>query len=351
MKYHDIPSLKLLQAYKQGKLSGHDLNWVEERIANNPMVAGVVDQMDVSDYNVVQSITDRVRHNVVEKHLSKTGFWTKYGVWIGLSSIAILLGIVGFTSWNSPEPRYFNETMLLSDPDIDVDAWVKLAERDETQNGQQDDVEINVVQSENDLGNQDQLNTKQSEERTLEKKGKELDAETKEKFTVQTNNEDEGLNKNEQNYEDNTREFDNEQSKNQTILLAVSTVQILSKTNPDALNTRTTGGGGNPLGDQTTSSGSSFSVKDIPAYPGGDRALGNYFKGKLRPIQIPQHQDKFDRTVLIELTINARGKLKDYKIRGQLHPTHQQALEKAIEELPRFRKGSEKITYSLGVSF
>ena len=257
---------------------------------------------------------------------------------------------------NKPEPRYTNETMLLADNEVDPNVQVNLSTRknnDESETysekGAKDANRIRETDLEDgavpkNLSEENNILTSSLEENDEEGKG-----ENEKELTGGNNDTPNDLQS--ENTFDNTREFSAENKKNQTIMLAVSNVQILSKSNPDALNTRSTGGKGNPLGEQTTSTSNNFSVSDIPSYPGGDRALNNYFKGKLRPIQIPQHQDKFDRTVLIELTINSRGKLKDYKIRGQLHPTHQDALVKAIEELPRFNKGSEKITYSLGLTF
>lgn len=347
MKYHNIPSLDLIEAYKSGKLTGEKLIMVERAISLNPMVAGVVEDFDAENVPAIRAVSARVLENFLVPKLMHRGFWSKYVGWIGLSAIILLFGIYEVTEMNKPEPRYSNETMLLTDQEVNPDAEVRLAVKETTndvvQNEPLSDGDQNVVVNSTD---EDAI---RSEEDNLTE---ELEMNSSDKEFAQTA--DKELNPEEDpkvEKFDNTREFSAENKSNQTILLAVSNVQILSKMNPDAMNTRTTSGGGNPLGDQTTSSSNNFSVSDIPSYPGGDRALNNYFKGKLRPIKVPQHQDKFDRTVLVELTINSRGKLKDYKIRGQLHPTHQDALTKAIEELPRFNKGSEKITYSLGLSF
>lgn len=361
MKYHNVPSLSLLEAYKSGKLRGENREWVEQSIAQNPMVAGVVESLDVSDIPAIKTVASSIHDRVVLPRLKHRGFWTKYAGWIGLSSIIILVGFFSVLELNKPEPRYANETMGFSGPQLDADAKVTLStnQSDEKSSSEmkaaipnqekeklsatEDEVEkpVEDFPNEEETSKANETNDRNTET-PVDQKSQES---SKEKSEVKEN-----ATKQENTY-DNTREFGSEDQTNQSVLLAVSNVQILSKSNPDAMNTRSTGGGGNPLGKQTTSSSKSYSVSDIPAYPGGDRALNNYFKGKLRPIEIPKHQDQFDRNVLIELTINARGKLKDYKIRGQLHPTHQEALVEAIEELPRFNKGSEKITYSLGLSF
>ncbi len=350
MKYHNIPSIDLILAYKSGKLTGEELISVERAISLNPMVAGVAESMEVEDVPMTKSIANKIHENFITPKLKHRGFLTKYAGWIGLSSILILLGIYGVTEMLKPEPRYANETMTISDQEVDPNVKVNLETKDQVlikdENGST--LELSeagqlVDGSENFEGGKDH-NALQNEQLSDNETSNQLNVLGEDKPGDEIKEEDE-------NGFDNTREFSAESKSNRSVLLAVSNVQILSKSNPDALNTRSTGGGGNPLGEQTTSSSNSFSVKDIPSYPGGDRALNNYFRGKLRPIEIPSHQDKFDRTVLIELTINARGKLKDYEIRGQLHPTHQDALIKAIDGLPRFNKGSEKITYSLGLSF
>jgi hypothetical protein len=346
MKYHNIPSIDLLVAYKSGRLTGDELISVERAISLNPMVAGVAESLGIEDVPVIKSISSNIHKHFLTPKLKSTGFWSKYGGWIGLSSIVILLGIYGLTELNKPEARYVNDSMLLVDNEVDPDAQVKLtASANHSEQSQEAD-KRQPEHSEKALLI-DSTESGEENDAVEESLSEEVDVAS----IADIGDLDEEKSSEEENTFDNTRKFSAENQENKSVMLAVSNVQILSKSNPDALNTRSTGGDGNPLGNQTTSTGNSFSVSDIPTYPGGDRALGDYFKGKLRPIEIPKHQDKFDRTVLIELTVNSRGKLKDYNIRGQLHPTHQDALVKAIEELPRFNKGSEKITYSLGVSF
>ena len=53
MKYHNIPSLDLLVAYKSGKLSGDQLISVERAISLNPMVAGVAENLDIESVPVI----------------------------------------------------------------------------------------------------------------------------------------------------------------------------------------------------------------------------------------------------------------------------------------------------------
>lgn len=354
-KYHSIPPIGVLSAYKEGRLAAADQRWVEELMERNPMVAAVVEELNPGDAGVIQKVAARVHDRVVAPRLPHKGFWSRYAGWIGLSSIVLLLGIYGVFEWTQPEPRYFNETMIIAEPSVDADAEVKLSTNEmdpasSTQKSVPIDQMIRETENEDGALPSDPNTEKMPVSSVDEQKKQQLENRQKQEDAQQDDGSPTEPDKN-SGGEDNTRTYSTKNSENQNVLLALNNVQILSKTNPDALNTRSKGGGGNPLGEQTTSSSSSYSVEDMPSYPGGDRALQNYFKGKLRPIEIPKDQDRFDRSVLVELTINARGKLKDYTIRGQLHPLHQKALEEAIDELPRFRKGSEKITYSLGLSF
>lgn len=345
----------MLSAYKEGRLAEKDQHWIEEVMERNPMVAAVVEDLNPGDSGMIQSVAARIHDRVVAPRIPHKGFWSRYGGWIGLSSIVLILGVYGILEWNKPEPRYYNETMAIADPSVDVDAKVNLS-TNETDADASTQESVSTDQMIRKTENEDGALPENPDDKTnLAASHSEGDQEQPEKNNTQAKDprEERSPTEPEKNSggADNTRTYNTKSSQNTTTLLALNNVQILSKMNPDAMNTRSTGGGGNPLGEQTTSSSNSYSVEDMPSYPGGDRALQNYFKGQLRPIEIPKDQDRFDRSVLVELTINARGKLKDYKIRGQLHPLHQKALEKAIEELPRFRKGSQKITYSLGLSF
>lgn len=347
MKYNGIPPIGVLSAFKEGKLSAAESRWVQQSIECNPMVAAVVEDLNPADISSITQITQRIHERVIWPRIKPVGFWTRYAGWIGLSTIVLIVGFLGVLELVKPEPRYYNDTFKLTENIVDVEANVDLETR-QVKAPQQEIVTTTV-----NTNTEDQTKALENNFSNVAPKQENLadpkraaddkiikDSE-KSSSEITVGNE----------LPDNTRSFGVQKQSNQTILLSLNNVQILSKTNPDALTTRSTGGKGNPLGEQTTSSSRSFSVHDVPAYPGGDRALQNYFRGKLRPIEIPNNQADFDRSVLVELTINSRGKLKDYEVRGQLHPLHQKALVEAIEQLPKFSKGSEKITYAIGLSF
>ena len=94
----------------------------------------------------------------------------------------------------------------------------------------------------------------------------------------------------------------------------------------------------------------SKTASNFPTYPGGDAALCDYFKSKLRAIQVPD-ASKFSKKATIVLKVNAKGKVTGSSISGTIHPTHEAALNTAIENLPKFDSGKSKVQYSVVVSF
>jgi hypothetical protein len=91
-------------------------------------------------------------------------------------------------------------------------------------------------------------------------------------------------------------------------------------------------------------------TSNFPTYPGGDLALCDYFKSKLRAIQVPD-AEKYSKKATIVLQVSAKGKITSSSISGNIHPTHEAALKTAIENLPKFETGKSKVHYSLLVSF
>ena len=357
MKYHSLPSLSDLKAYQQGKLSSDERSWIDSVIDRNPLVAEVFKNAESTNSAAVQRVSTSVTDRIAKTYIPNRGFWSKYAGWIGLSSIAIILGSIYFLNSENISPKYALEKSSLHIEQPEKSNGVDLISGDyaERKEGLNNDTEYSNSEidgpSENAIGQNailasnfdntgvNGLNPKSNSEMTT--------SSTLEFDEKEINNTE----------PDNTRTFENNESneKTGTVLLALNSVNILSKLNPDDFNTReTNSGGGNPLGRSETKrqNNASYSMQDLPSYPGGDQALINYFKGKLRPIEIPAKADQFDRSVMIELEVNSRGKLKDYQIFGNLHPTHQKQLEDAIKELPQFEKGKgEKVKYSLAISF
>ncbi len=353
MKYSDLPTIRQLMEFKRGKLSKQERAYVAGVVDKNPMVAAVIDDIEEDQIPAIEKMSARIKKAKLSSYLNQTPFWLKFSGWLGLLAVMIL---TTFYLWNaSIQPKQRYEKVLLgletsNKPEPTKMTWNVVSDEQEKE------------KPSTEVENQD-VATVDSTSRDLirkpvEEKG--VGDETEIRVSVPESHAPPPLPDKEEK-DDATSESIDKESKNEvlsteknkksTILLSVNQVQILSKVNPKALKTKQRDNDRNPLGTQTTTKSRQYSVKDMPKYPGGDRALKNYFIGQLQPIEIDRSADKYDRSVLVELTINRWGKLKDAKIRGALHPAHQEALDKAIESLPRFKKGSEKVHYSIGISF
>lgn len=358
MKYHSLPSLSDLKAYQQGKLSSEERSWIDSVIDRNPLVAEVLKNAESTDSAAVQRVSVSVTDRIAKTYIPSRGFWSKYAGWIGLSSIAFTLGSIYFLNPESISPKYALEQSSLNIKQSGKSNGVNLVSND---NIDLNKGSINDTEYSNPDADEPSKNTNEQNEILAinpdDKNVIGLNPKSNSGMITTTTLEFDEKEKNNKSEPDNTRTFESNESneKTGTVLLALNSVNILSKLNPDDFNTReTSSGGGNPLGRSETKrqNNASYSMQDLPSYPGGDQALINYFKGKLRPIEIPAKADQFDRSVMIELEVNSRGKLKDYQIFGNLHPTHQKQLEDAIKELPQFEKGNgEKVKYSLAISF
>ncbi|MDX1653350.1 MAG: hypothetical protein R3277_12710 [Brumimicrobium sp.] len=361
IKYHKLPSLKDLKAFREGKLTEEKVSYVRKIAALNPMVSAVIEEGDLTDLKRVERISGAINQGIYSAYLKNRGFWSNYAGWIGLSSLAIILGMMYLFVAENDSPRYImaENGLVIDFPDksspvhlmsdgstveetIDVTEPLNPGQTStldmvrELSNTELQDK--NSAQTEK-VGNlRSPLEEKESGISSSKKGGKEAvpssDANSKNLIT----------------------EKEQSGQKSGKVLLALSEVHILAKLNPDDFKTtsKNSYNGKNPLGrsDTKRAGNANYSLSDLPSFPGGDEALVNYFKGKMRPIQVPAAEDKFDRSVMIELEINSRGKLKESKIFGNLHPTHQTQLQKAIDELPQFEKGKgESVKYSLSVSF
>lgn len=360
MKYHELPSFETLVAYQKGDLSAVEKQWIDQLMKDNPMVRAVVESSTQIKSSAVQSISKRTAQRLSDTYFSELGFWTKYRVWIGLSALAILLGAVFLFKTEKPEALYSKKALSMNNhvqeneqnnfqpSDYDLVG----TETEGLSDAEIEEKEIQDLEHEENIEGNKELEVDEIDK--LKKNNKDLTWEEEiliDQNIYKTAGEDEES----QNSEDNTRSFSTQSAKaNKTITLSVQQVQILAKSNPDDINSSSKKDKkGNPLQvfGQDVGSGASYSIDDVPKYPGGDRALQNYFTGKLRPIVIVESENRFDRSVMIDLEVNSRGRLKDYQIYGELHPDHQKALIKAIEDLPRFSKGAVSIIYSLGIAF
>ena len=356
MKYHNVAPIEMLEAYSKGELSVSDSMWIEQLMQKNPMVKAVAENVSSINVKTVKSISNRTSKSISKVYLSKIGFWSKYGVWIGLSSIVLIIGLALFfqnsnsavyepvamnKKLKSPKKIPSNNSVVSIAPvkdqaEMDKDALTKEIDL----NANDESVEESVKSSEDERVNFGDVS---SDQLTVKMQPSDPKPKTIEPISIANNKGG-----------DNTRSFSSTKtSSSQSVVLSVQNVQILAKSNPKDIKRSNGGNNGNPLSTfgGNKSKGSSYAIDDVPKYRGGDRALQNYFVGKLRPIKITKGEDRYDRNVMIDLEINARGKLKDYTVHGNLHPTHQKALIEAIKDLPKFSKGSESVVYSIGISF
>lgn len=345
MKYHNVAPIEMLEAYCRGELSVSDSMWIEQLIQTNPMVKAVVENGSSINVGAVKSISSKTSKSISRLYLAKVGFWSKYGVWIGLSSIVLILGLALFFQKNNS--AVYEQTAMTKElkspkkvPSTDkFAAVVPIADNDKENNeaieSNKEDVYEILIEN----------NNSKTEHLVIKKQESDLNLKTKIK-PIEIENEPNS---------DNTRGFvtNANSSENQSVVLAVQNVQILAKSNPNDTKRSNNSKSDSPLSTfgGKSEKGSSYSMDDVPKFTGGDRALQNYFVGKLRPLKIKKGEDHYDRSVMIDLEINSRGKLKDYKVYGNLHPTHQKALIEAIKNLPKFSKGSENVVYSIGISF
>ena len=374
MKYHSLPSYEMIVAFKAGDLSAADSKWVTQLIRSNDMVKAVADEASASEVAAVESISSRVSQQLTTAYFSR-GFWSKYGVWIGLSAITLLIGLFYLFNGEQTEPLYTVDKMQLEKSTSSNNSPLEIAKTSEKSNSAQQKNNLGGVTS---VENEQEENTKpglfqpdkreksttntENNSKQDEMKGSNTKPVPVDAVDIVDSKPTKGKDptpkitppKEASSTTDNTREFSTKDAKsNQNVMLAVQNVQIMAKINPDDIQSSGSNvSGGNPLGARSEArSNGSYSVNDMPHYPGGDRALQNYFIGELRPIKIPKKQDVYAKSVVIDLALNSRGKLKEYTIHGKLHPKHQKALVKAIENLPRFEKGKEKVNYTLGISF
>lgn len=355
MKYHSVAPIEMLEAYSRGELSVSDSKWIEQLIQKNPMVQAVAENISSINIATVKSISNSTSKGISSLYLGKIGFWSKFGVWIGLSSIVLVIGLALFFQNNNsavyeqtslsqklispkkvPSNSHLAALTPMTNDEVEEDEILAQPTEEKEHIQEAPEIEDNTTAP---------ITTKQ-----LVVKNKKLGLKQKEKADViEIVPIDNG------SKSDNTRTFSSNTKtiENQSVVLSVQDVQILAKSNPKDVKRTSNGNKGNPMKafGSKSESNSSYAMDDVPSFTGGDRALQDYFIGKLRPLKIKKGEDHYDRNVMIDLEINSRGKLKNYNVHGNLHPTHQKALIQAIKDLPRFSSGSENVVYSIGISF
>lgn len=318
MKYHNLPTAKQIEAYNSGRMSTGERKWMDSMIKRNPFVKESVEAAKSTDMAAVGRISSYMSSNVTAQYLTKVGFWSKYGGWISFSSIAIIIGAGVFFG-----PDLYNK-YTVSENLTEIESAVG------------DDKTKEII-SENEVKHDaaDALSTgkEMNSSKTLDNIDvQELDGQPSEVNDNQVVVDDnyENLNEtslNEENLEAKTVAKDLAAKETKLTVLSAKKVTISSKFDPDNIVT-----------------------SNFPVYPGGDLALCDYFKSKLRAIQVPD-AEKYSKKATIVLQVSAKGKVTSSSISGHIHPTHESALKSAIDSLPKFETGKSKVQYSLLVSF
>lgn len=363
-KYHDLPSIEMLKAYKLGTLSLQDRMWVEYSLNNNSMVKAVAAEVGGIDVAAVAEIAKRTHKFIDAQYLSQLGFWTKYGMWIGFGVLALLLGV--FTLFNNRIiPKYSMDNLMIQYQSV-------------SSNNQNSNIKSVVVAPISTLQNSEEemsaRNIVIATKKISEAKKEDVIGQV---FTEISSKPDWVVNRTKYDHkkikiipaldtsflsintvkrQDKTKKhpLKNEINENRQIVLVVKKVQLLSKRFADYERDKQQRQGNAPMrsSQRQKSDQSAKAFQNLPHFQGGEGALKNYFKGRLHPVKIGlENSEQYDRAIRLDIVIKANGKLDGYKIFGHLNPKHQKELEQAIKDLPRFVKGSEKVVYSLGISF
>lgn len=353
MKYCELPTFKMLQAYKSGKLSSRDRLWVEESIRHNPMVSAVASTVGAVDAKTVAMLSKKTGEGIARKYL-RVGFWSKYGVWIGLSSILLLLAVSFY--FNRSTPAYTQNELALT-PTFVTSTLPVLAKN--SNNASSPVIEKSFSNNNKEgaslLTKKENITDQQKSEVKDEAQPAKIEVEKQpvqqyKAVTTQPQKTKKALTP----IVEDKAEKESSNQENRKIILSVQQVQLLSKrfANPPSHSTKSNRNSPLRTAAKNNTDHAAKKYENLPEFPGGDQALKRYFKGKLHPVKVSfVSSEKYDRAVRVDLTIKSNGKLDDFKIFGNLSPVHKKELEEAIQAIPRFTKGSASTIYSLGISF
>jgi hypothetical protein len=305
MKYYNLPTAKQIAEYHNGTLSIEDQRWIESSMQNNPFVNEAVKSFPEGQLDTIQQISERVGTRIRNQYAQPNGFWSKYGVWIGLSSIALLLSIAYFTK-SSPDQRYFLNNMpeklsvLLINDKNEVEEKVILSEINEEVSGEKEAVSSDIVSK---------------------KKNEAVAINT---FNDESNDEIEETKNLEEEEEEEQQEKINLSGKLLKNIRGISIVQV----DKNGLKRR-----------------------EIPEFPGGNIGLTNHFNSYIQPVELQYGEPLYDPKAQIVLNIGANGKLKNHDIKGYLHEQHKNQINSAIKNLPQFKPGKGEVSYTVEVKF
>ena len=302
MKSYNLPSIEQIASYHQGTLSVKDKQWIESIMQKNPFVKEAVSTFSMEKMQTVQQISERVSTRIMNQYAAPRGFWSKYGVWIGLSAIAVMLSIGYFTSTHN-EQRYFltENDAALSILTIDSEATVAQT----TENTEIQSVEEATVQSMNpgSSPNDQELIT-----------AAEIDRETTVETSAETPEET----------EIEAKERLNFSGKLLKSIRGISIVEVDKR---------------------------GLKNREIPAFPGGNIALTNHFQSFITPVELQYGEPLYDAKAKILLEIAANGQLTEHEVQGVLHELHAQQIATAIAKLPSFKPGKGAVNYTIEVKF
>lgn len=321
MKYHNLPTAKQIDAYNSGRMSVGERKWMDSMIKRNPFVKESVEAAKTADMGAVARISSHVSTHVTASYLTKVGFWSKYGGWISFGSVVVLLGLGAFFGPDLYNELTTTETIEIAENSTDEASMVK---------------EEVPIDPEELVGDRETLNEKTSTDRIVSSTSNNIVAEESAIAFIESDLQLESpVNDNNIDVVEVVpvttpveKTVVEKQDKEISLsVIAPKKVSISSKFDPDG---------------KLTSS--------FPTYPGGDGALCTYFKDKLRAIQVPD-AGSYDKKATITLTVNSKGKVVRSNLNGNIHPTHEAALQTAISNLPKFNSGKSDVQYAVVVAF
>jgi hypothetical protein len=302
MKSYNLPSIEQIASYHQGTLSVKDKQWMESIMQKNPFVKEAVSTFSMEQVQTVQQISERVSTRILNQYAAPRGFWSKYGVWIGLSAIVIMLSFGYFTSTKN-EQRYF-----LTGND---EAFSILTIEGESTDAQiTENTSIKTTEQPKVLSMDPASSPKEEELVAATVMDNERAAETTFTTPDKTEKEDE--------------ERINLSGKLLKNIRGISVVEV----NKRGLKNR-----------------------EIPSFPGGNIALTNHFQSFITPVELQYGEPLYDAKAKILLEIAANGQLSDHDVQGHLHELHVQQIATAIAKLPAFKPGKGAVNITIEVKF
>ena len=310
MKYYNLPTAEQIASYHNGSLSLQDRQWIEAIMQQNPFVKEAVASFPIGQVKTVQQISKRVSSRVQRQYAEPRGFWSKYGVWIGLSTIALILA-VGYQTTNKAEQRYF--------PDDNSSKEITLASLNE--NTEETTLEQTIIESKS-AGE----TIKKEERKNNEEEASILPTEISDSEQINHENDQkvDVVNDEVHQNEEVGQEKLNLSGKLLKNIRGISVVSVDKK---------------------------GLKKREVPEFPGGNIGLTNHFQSYITPVELQYGEPLYDAKATIHLEVGANGKLDQHSVNGYLHEVHQEQIKKAIEQLPQFKPGKGAVDFTLEVKF